>query len=376
MKILMCIFDIENLGGIINHAEHLTHGLNALGHEVYLYKIVDKEVIRRGGASLKGTATGPLGIPFDQLRGWVFPQDRIVPFKSINWKRFTKKFDLVLWEVPYPPISKFKSDPKKLYSTSVPQIPFIHDGNMVKMYPELSKFKNRFEFFACVHDCAMGNTKHMGLEDRSRLIVNPQVIGNRMVKPNFKRRRRVCCSFQTFKRWKRVDDLVRSVPRIDGKVIVGGGGIEYYYMTSKTKRRPQYGRIWEEAIDAGMKYLGYISEDERDLVMEKSRLLIDTSWSRGYNKYGSHFNRIMVDAAIKGCLPVLRDLAMDDNSVFPYWLYESIPFDCDSEYFANKVNSILSMDGAKANKMVSGIQNIIKTKFDSVVVAKELMKGV
>src|SRR5690606_18658851 len=100
-----------------------------------------------------------------------------------------------------------------------------------------------------------------------------------------------------------VDELVRAVPKIKGTVLLAGGGIEYHYMTSLTKRKPKYGKIWENAIQHGMNFLGYITEDERDKFLRSSKLLIDPSWSHYYAQYGSHFNRTFVDAIIMGCMP-------------------------------------------------------------------------
>mgnify|MGYP003351396309 CR=1 FL=1 len=55
------------------------------------------------------------------------------------------------------------------------------------------------------------------------LYVNPQKIVKKQTK-KFAERENTILSIQTFKRWKRVDDLVAAVPYIDGKVIVGGDG--------------------------------------------------------------------------------------------------------------------------------------------------------
>jgi len=374
MKILICLPAIQDYGGIINHAEHLIHGLNYIGHDVDFVKIENKEKITKSSVSRPLFHNTFSGIPLDQKVGWAFPPENRVPIRSVNWKSYTSKYDLVIWEFPAP--SKGYEDVmEKMYNIKTPQIMFVHDGNMERMYPRIAKFKDKFEFFACVHPCALGNAEAMSIENR-RLIVNPQALGRRMVNYTvYRKRGRTVCSFQTFKGWKRVDEFIRAIPMLSAKhVTVGGGGIEYHYMTSKNKRKEKYGRIWEHACSAGMKYIGYVSESERDDVLKSSRLLIDASWSKRYSQYGSHFNRVMVDAIIKGCIPVLRDLAMVDNGIFkPEINYIEIPYDCSTEEFAGIVDKALSMNFIMCRDMIKWSQKIIKKKFDSRVVAKRLL---
>ena len=42
MKFLMTLYQIQDYGGIINHAEHLARGLRILGHEVDFRMLVPK----------------------------------------------------------------------------------------------------------------------------------------------------------------------------------------------------------------------------------------------------------------------------------------------------------------------------------------------
>jgi len=100
-----------------------------------------------------------------------------------------------------------------------------------------------------------------------------------------------------------VDDLVRAIPYMqpNHRKIVCGGGIEYHYMTSKTKCKAEYldelgTPIWDEALASGMEYMGYVDTQERDSILSKVKLLIDPSWSHSYSKLGAHFNRVMVEA--------------------------------------------------------------------------------
>lgn len=375
MKILMPLLNIQDLGGIINHAEHLIHGLKACGHEVTLVRLENKEELHKSSFSRELETGTHSGIPLDQKAGWAFPLENRVALKSVNWKQYASKYDLILWEIPM--ASKGYDDMyRKMFGTGIPQIAFVHDGNMEKMYPDLAKHAHKFEYLACVHPCALGNARAMGI-DNARLIVNPQIIDNkRMVTPNFGGRKRMVTSFQTFKAWKRVDEFVRAVPLFKkGTVVLGGGGIEYHYMTSKDKRKPKYGKIWEKAIEHGMRYVGYVSEEERDGILRMSRLIVDSSWSKRYAKYGSHFNRVMIDGIIQGVVPVLRDLAMVDNGIFEAGKhYIEIPYDASPEEYACVINEAMTMKSSVADKMLRSSQRIVRRVFDSKVVAAELLR--
>lgn len=372
MKILMCIFKIYDYGGIINHAEHLIYGLHQLGHDVNLVRVEDKEVCRKANIRREATDMGWSGIFYDQRYGWHFKTQNRIAFREVDWKKFTKDYDLVLWEIPVPSFksSGFETNWKKLYDIKTPQIAFIHDGNMPKMYPHIQEVADKFEYLACVHHCALGTAKSMGLD--GKLVLNPQVINleRRIISPRTIRRNTII-SLQTFKRWKRVDEFIRAIPSIDKKYKckVAGCGIEYYYMTSRDRRKPEYGDIWERALNAGMEYLGFIPEEERDRILEHSKFLVDASWSKKYNKYGSHFNRVMIDGFIKGVRPVLNQYAMMNNGFFePGKHYLEIPFNACPMSMAGRINS----DKVKPADIIDA-QRIVEKNFKAEVVARELL---
>lgn len=369
MKILILYFEIADPGGIINHTEHLIHGLKSLGHEPILRKLENKEVVR-GVASRRTLDTGFSGIRFEQKQGWVFTKEDKIPFLGVNWRRYTSQFDLVIWEVPIPP-SKQEFNLQRLYDIRVPQIMFIHDGNAVKLYPEVAKLAKKIDLLACVHPCALGNVHALGIRN-AKLVVNPQAnIEERLTKPSS--RGRTYCSFQTFKAWKRVHELVAAAPLIDGHFILGGGGIEYYYMTSQTKRKPQYGDIWERALESGMEYTGYVPESVRDEIMKNCSFVVDPSWSNTYARYGSHFNRVMVDGIVQGCVPVLRDKFMEGNGIFEEDVhYKTFPHDATKEELAASMNAIMASPFRK--RMVQETQKLVAQTFDSRKVARELLK--
>lgn len=368
----MCVFNIQDYGGIINHAEHLIWGLRQLGHRVTLVRMDDTDVIRKSTVSRELERETFSGLPLDQRWGWAFPPENRVPMQTVNWRKYTSPYDLVIWEVPVP-AKQDETYFRKLYGISVPQVAFIHDGNAVKMYPHIAKLKNKIDLFACVHPCAYGNMQSLGVSN-CNVIPNPQVLWTGRMEKAGSRPPNVV-SFQTFKAWKRVDELVRAVPYISaGKVTIGGGGIEYYYMTSDSKRKAKYGDIWEKAVASGMNYIGYVGERERDSVLRESRFLVDASWSNTYAVYGSHFNRVMVDAIIRGVVPILRDKAMQGNGYFrPGKHYVEVPHNATAKEFAGIINDCMTLPDAVRDKMIRSGQKVVRNNFEARKVASELL---
>ena len=335
MKILMVMHTFNNFGGIINHCEHLMAGLKELGHEVNF-------------AYLKGTKTvRPVEIPSVLKEGWEigigsgYPVHQgdgwMAPYYSYKVKESIDKFvddankhDIVIWQS----IFGFKNKDTEKYKDWLPmienvkakQVVIIHDANLKKLYPWISLFEKHFAGLACVHPAAYESADFMSTP--RALILNPQDIAGVPPTPQFAGRENKILSIQTFKRWKRVDDLIRAVPYMKNvKTLVGGYGIEAAYMMSKDKCKEEYfatrqydpdvtpdregKRIWENAEESGnFKYLGFISGAVRDQILMCSKFLVDPSWS---NTFGEHFNRVVVDAMRIGAVPIAVNFGVSNN---------------------------------------------------------------
>jgi len=159
--------------------------------------------------------------------------------------------------------------------------------------------------------------------------------------------------------------------------IICGGGIEYHYMTSKTKCKAEYldelgTPIWDEALSSGMEYMGYVDTQERDSILSKVKLLIDPSWSHSYSKLGAHFNRVMVEAMSLGCVPVCTDLGMSNSSMFKAGTnYIEIPYNISPEGYAEIITRSL-----EDNNLLQTIQdNNLKlmSRFDCSTVAAQVV---
>ena len=73
MKFLMTMFQIQDYGGIINHAEYLAKGLQELGHEVDFCMLVPKTKIverRQPPKDIEQYRKVGTGYFFHQARGW------------------------------------------------------------------------------------------------------------------------------------------------------------------------------------------------------------------------------------------------------------------------------------------------------------------
>ena len=397
MKILVPVHQFSNFGGIINHTEQLIAGLKDLGHEVTF-------------AFLKPTAQKPkkveiptdledgyeLGagtrLPVHQGKGWITDYYSFLNKESIaEFVRVANEHDLVIWESIFG--FKNKSSEKNMdwmpmvNDVTTKQVVIVHDGNLRKLYPWIYKFKNKIAGVSCVHVSAYDSAAVMDLP--RAMILNPQEIGE-APEINFENRKRQILSPQTFKRWKRVDNLVAAVPYLnDCKVIVAGDGIERNYMTSVDKCKPEYyctketdpdasgerlgKRIWDNATDAGMDYIGFITETKRDEILRESLFLIDPSWSK---TYGEHFNRTVVDAMKTGTVPIAVNLGIAPNedgygSLFkPNENYLMLKYDYTPKQYGEKINKFLDIPQAAYEKIARNNFELIK-KFDRKVVAQD-----
>ncbi len=367
MKILLVLCEMQDLGGIINHAEHLTWGLKQNGHTVDFVRLENKKACQASSSTRPTEKSNYTGMQLDQRAGWIFDVSQRVPFLAGNWKQFTSTYDLVIWETPVP-IIKFEENWREPYDINTPQILFSHDANMVKLYPHLAEVADKFRVFACVHPASLGNALALGVKT-ARLVLNPQAELTRRIQPPGDKRRQVC-SFQTFKACKRVDATVTAAPLFEPILHLYGGGIEYYYM-SGIKRKPKYGRIWETALESGkMQFHGYVNEQIRDIVMKQSLLTIDASWSKGHNKYGALFNRVTVESIIQGTPPLLCYESVFNQNIFAEGShYSTIGLHDSPQVFADKVNR-----GARASYDMLGAQQIVRDKFDAIKIAKELLE--
>jgi glycosyltransferase involved in cell wall biosynthesis len=393
MKVLVVCNDFNNFGGIISHTEQLIAGFKDLGHEtgfVFLRSTKSggkfSEDYDKEGYDI-GVGTG---LPVHQGKGWRGEYLSFINDDDVN--RFVKlanSYDIVIWQS----IFGFKcqdSEGKQSWlrmftDVKAKHVVVVHDGNLRKNYPWIYHLREHISGLACVHPSAFNQAS--ALEIPRALILNPQDITKKRG-TSFDEKTNTIFSLQTFKRWKRVDDLVAAVPYIHGKVIVAGDGIERAYMSSKDKCKPEYycnlnrdpqatedriGKpIWQNALSGGMQYIGFVSEQKRDEILSHSKFLLDPSWSR---TYGEHFNRVVIDAMLMGVIPIARNLGVSDNEkgiglLKPGKNYLMIPWDATPKQFGDLCNKFLAMQPFDYGKIVAENWEFVK-RFDRKQIASE-----
>ena len=406
MRIALVLYPIQDLGGIINHVENLAFGLRELGHEVHFHILCWQDSFRNNYSDrdlLKRGWTNGAFCVVHQQKGW-----NAVPWKhklayrgEENLKRTREtlsKYDLVIWEVPVPSKSKSNlgnSDWLYLYSACQKSIAILHDGNLFSI-PWIFGVRKYFAGVACVHECSYNLGKKLGVP-RS-LILNPQDLSGIEEMHNYSDRDPGFLSLQVFKSWKHVDDLLRAIPYMNNELrkIVAGGGIEQRYMVSRDKTKDKYFcrtkddpdlpisvensevRIWDRARMYGMEYLGFISPFRRDIVLSGVRTLIDSSWSLKYNKHGSHFNRVIVDAIKMGAIPVAINLGMSNNQkgegqIFkPFENYIMIPYDSSPKEYGKIIDYANSLTRDEADSIISNNYDLMYN-FDRRKIAEDFI---
>lgn len=355
MKFLMTLFQIQDYGGIINHAEHLALGLKELGHEVDFVMLVPKTKIaqrRTQPKDLNKYRKLGTGYYFHQARGW-YGIPKVPYISSYHRKMFKQKcsgYDAVLWHIPVPTLSKDNQQVTEwldLYDHGSKNIAIIHDGNLPELYPHLNHVAHHFHAAVCVHESAVNSGTMLAMP--RKLIVNPFDLTGMNGWTDFERRDGFA-AIQVFKAWKRVDTLIRAIPYMQNKQskFVGGEGIEYRYMTSQDKCKPKYfdeagDRIWDKALRYGMTHMGTVPGDVVFQTLREVKVQIDPSYSKKYSSFGAHFNRTTVEAMICGAVPMATDWGMANSRLFAAGLnYIEIPAGCSPQEFADLVDNAVT----------------------------------
>ena len=411
MEIALVIYPINDYGGIINHVENLAWGLRELGHRVSLHSLhwqnsVNEPMYPPAELRRKGWVRGAFGYVHQQSGWTLYPWDEKLPYKRkadrIRVKKKLSKYDLVIWEIPVP--TKIKQhrgnmDWIELYDACDKNIAIIHDGNLRKT-PWICEIKDKLIGLACVHECAYNTARSIDVP--RALILNPQDLtgveevynyydeGLQIRKPGF-------LSLQVFKGWKHVDSLIRAIPYMhrDMKKYMAGGGIEQRYMVGKiTKERytcrkredkdiplgleeTEY-RIWDRAVNHGMKWFGFITPLYRDALLRMVRTIIDPSYSTTYSANGSHFNRTIVDGIKQGTIPIAVNLGMSNDVsgegiLFkPKKNYVMIPYNTTPKEYACIVNGANSMSNTEALTYLENNYKLLM-RFDRRRVAQDFI---
>ena len=394
MKVLMPIYQIQDYGGIINHVENLTAGFKQIGVEVDIVQMCPKHRVINVASKKNDWQRRPegTGYLFNQARGWSgIPKVPYLDPKARNkFREDSLQYDAVLWHIPVPTKNKDNKDVsvwRELYHPHANHYGVIHDGNFPHLYPHLHYLRWCFNGLICVHEAAYHSTVNTGINVPTTMIVNPFDLTEWQKDPEAYapmkwQYRSGFASVQVFKAWKHVDQLIRAIPhmRNNEKKLVGGAGIEYRYMTSYDKCKDKYkdelgNRIWDNAIQYDMKYLGVIPNADFYNHLKQAKLQIDPSWSKRYSQSGAHFNRTTIEAMVCGAVPVATDLGMNNSQVLQAGKnYFEIEHYADSKHFAYLIDYWLShYSRAQWHDIrINNWENIVP-EFDMVKVAYQYL---
>jgi glycosyltransferase involved in cell wall biosynthesis len=131
-------------------------------------------------------------------------------------------------------------------------------------------------------------------------------------------------------------------------------------------------KFWEAAEQNGMTHHDYWNTGDVDFWLSHARVLVDPSWSKNYSKNGGHFNRVVVDAMIRGCVPVARPLGMGDELFKAGEHYIAIPQDVLVEEYADIVLEAGNMSPVAAQRYRDANRAILPM-FDRATVAGRLI---
>lgn len=432
MKVAITYFDVNNIGGIASHIEQLARGFDDLGHEVHFvsFRSIAREVVKtreyymeKWGKEVDKSVFGNL---LHQQKGYLNPKTDSTdkryhtviynnPSKSSldneillrDAFEFMSSFDLIIHEIPVPTMNHFNLNDSwiKLFDVPVRQVGIIHDGNFLRT-PWIYKLKDKFAGIACVHPCAYNTAKYYPVN--RALILNPQNMVDCLSEHDemypYEVRLKNWISVQTYKGWKHVEDVIRSIPYMPNNAgnhfgcIMGGGGLEQSYMASPTKVKERYvalkkydpdltpelenKTIWQNALDHGMQWRSWMNTPTLRDNLRISRILIDPSWNLKYAKFGDHFNRVVVDAIKQGTIPVARNFGISTNKegvgmIFkPYDgvrtddNYLMIPHDVTPKEFANKINEYMNLPKEVTDRLQKNGRELLKY-FDRKTIAQQ-----
>lgn len=359
-----------DLGGIIDHTEQLIGGLQDLGHEVHLNEFIWANQVHDQRKEADWSY-GPSGIPHHQGKGWNFDRRYRIPYKGNanlqGARQIIAQFDLVIWTVPVPSKNKNNmgnADWVELYeliNTEAKQIAFIHDGNAKKGAGHILAIQEHLDGLACVHPCALNGASFADVP--RTLVLNPQEDPTRCFQAEWNHKSEGFVNMQTFKAWKHVHELVEAIRYMPLKEEtelreIAGLGIEYRYMNSPDKCKEAYfhadgKKFWDAALGNGLIHYDYWDKKEVNDMLDEARILVDPSWSNNYSKIGGHFNRVVVDAMMQGCVPVARAKGMGDEIFQSGRHYIEIPVDVDAQQYADIIMDAGNMDRVLAEAFIS-----------------------
>lgn len=400
MKIALLIHDINNLGGIITYVERLAKGFIEAGHQCDILKLQYLEKSSESRTRAEGYHPGETDLLVHSIYGWSFPLKNRIPYKGDALNSAIERlnsYDLIIWETPAPSMSVSKDKRENLewmnlFKNSAKQIITIHDGNLIGLYPHLSKAIEGVSGITVTapHPRGFNSSRHLGLDHT--LVMIPQYMPDD--RANFYAKKKGFSAVQIFKAWKHVDEPVRAISYMQSKEksscklrVIAGTGLHYYYMTSPDKCKhfhPKHARedlvdkrIWDTALENGMEYPGILNFQERDELLSRSLLFLDPSWVD--DGLGNHLNGAVPEAIRMGCVPVGKPLTFrqnldDDESIYqPGINYLEIPQNATDMEYAEALEEFSNISYSVWKEITERNYQMLGQYFDYHMVAQQLI---
>lgn len=387
MRILFPYWPMGHLGGLINTNIHAISALRRMGHEAESCWLVPKEADApitswRGGHGDNWYYDETFGMPIHQLYGWGGMVKIPYVGKGLKvWQEYANSFDLIVFRIVVPTKNKNtrgNMDWLNIYDVKPKIIGWVADHRLLDAYPHFYEVKDKFTALAAVHRSAYTNALETGLPCAW---VPAGMDLERFPKrtPPYEARPKGFASFQTYKGWKHVEDVIRATPYLPKgyKKYVAGEGVNYRYMATATDKCPpkfrvdekhlpdfcpehKGRRIWDLAVDHGLENLGLLSEPERNEWMMKTRVFVDSSWSKALHKYGGHVNRTTYEAILCGQILVGRDWGFGSCEMWkPEVNYIPAPHDCSPAEYAEVIKRANTLDQRTQKKMMKNNRALI-----------------
>lgn len=178
-----------------------------------------------------------------------------------------------------------------------------------------------------------------------------------------------------------MDQVVAAAPHLKTSgVVMGGDGIEGRYMRSIEKVKPKYKGLWEAALASGrMSYAGLVSHEKLFDIYEKSRVMVDMSYSRKFHALGNHFNRSIIEAGNSGCISICTTENMHENSPqVPLFedgqTHVAVSTDIDPQELAEVMDWAVNLTQQAVIPMIANVREILMKYFDYKKVCLEYLK--
>lgn len=381
MHILMTLFEIADYGGIVGDVELLAKGFKEKGHtvELLLLRPNNQDPYIRKATGPKGSYPSVFpGAQVHTTSGWYGVE--VVSYgtqaRVDAYRRRAALADLILHEIPNPPQDEAGLW-KQIYDVDVPQIICAHDAHYRNFYPYIGEIANKVVGITCTNHAGYVALEHFP-GPRAFIGAAHEILDWTQL-PSWTSRPKQAISAHVWKAWKHMEKVVMAVPHVkDTHMVLAGDGIEGRYMRSKDKCKPRYKGIWQAAMDAGMDYRGMLTHKELFALYQRSRVMVDMSYSAKFAALGNHFNRSVIESYNNGVIPICTIENMRENNPQTVLFvggktHIEIPEDSTPEYLANVIDWAVNLHPDSVSQMLLYGTQILLRHFDYRVTSQQYL---